>query len=78
MPDLRGITAADVVKSTRASADLGREIFRDERLLDGRVWMVRVARCFALEAGRAAVVDQMHLAFATIGLGLRSLNTRTK
>ena len=63
MPGLQGFNAVVVVKNARAGADLGREVFRDERLLHGRVWMdASGALDFALEAGQAAVVAQMLMA----------------
>ena len=63
VPGLQGFNAAVVVKNTQAGADLGREVFRDERLLDGRVWMdASGALNFALEAGQAAVLAQMLMA----------------
>lgn len=39
-----------------------KELFRDEHLLDGRVWMdPEGALQFAVEAGQAAIMAQQHL-----------------
>jgi hypothetical protein len=69
-PGSLGFHAAVVVKTERAVQGKRLEVFRDERLSDGRVWMSpEGALEFALEVGQAAVSAQRVL---TLSMG-RSL-----
>ena len=69
-PGSLGFYAAVVVKTERAVQGKRLEVFRDERLNDGRVWMSpEGALEFALEVGQAAVSAQRVL---TLSMG-RSL-----
>jgi len=63
-PGSLGFHAAVVVKTERAICGQRMEVFRDECLDDGRVWMCpEGALAFALEVGQAAVSAQIkHLA----------------
>lgn len=61
-PGLTGVNAAVVVMTCESQTQQRREVFRDECLLDGRVWLdPQVALEFALEAGHAAIVAQRAL-----------------
>lgn len=61
-----GFHAAVVVKTERAIRGQRMEVFRDESLNDGWVWMCpEGALAFALKAGQAAVSAQMALTIST-------------
>jgi len=69
-PRSQGFHAAVVVKAAGSGPGAQAELFRDECLHGGRVWMdPAAALAFALDAGQAAVVAQRgwqaHLAGAT-------------
>ena len=65
-PGSLGFHAAVVVRTERAVRSQRLEVFRDERLNDGRVWMSpEGALEFALEAGQAAVSAQRVLTLST-------------
>jgi len=60
-PASAGFHAAVVVTAGQPTG-MRRELFRDEHLLDGRVWMdPEGALQFAVEAGEAAILAQRHL-----------------